>query len=696
MSTATLIPPAATPPTEIAGIPAPRFFLGAIIMFWGWQNQQWGLALGMALLVESAPWLRRVTGISWQFADKDFNRIADLTTLGWILTAIYFFNQSGIDGLFLLLNGFPLLLFLLLLAQLYSTHRHLPLSALFWSLRRVAQQAQTDPMIDTRLLRLRLDLSHPYAVLCLLSASVAQQPSFWLGVLVFFAWGLWHVRPRRYHPAIWLSVLLLTCGLGYLGQQGIQQFQQQLEHWVLEWFEEQLWRSRDPYRQNTRIGDIGTLKQSNQILFRVKAAAPLLLHEASYHHYKQQNWQARQVNFVPLANTTEALGWQLYPHPPNTDVARLSISLYLNQGRGMLPLPANSLRLYALGGLEIQRNQIDGALKIDKAPSLLNYEVNYALSALPVTLNHSDNFLSIPAREEAVLEQLATELNLRPSLKPQSKIQNIKQFFDENFKYSLVQKENPSFATPLSHFLLTQRQGHCEYFATATTLLLRKAGIPSRYMVGYAVQEYSALEKAYVVRRRHAHAWAQAYVDGRWQDVDTTPSDWVAAEAEAAGHWHGVSDIWAWLTYHFNQWRWRQSKEEDRTLLWWLVPLFILLLWRLSLHKKYQRNTTQTAPAPSNKVAQGQDSPFYAVFQNLQKQGYVYHEGQSLHHWLEQIQRLNITPIEAKDELSLLLAQHNRYRFHPQSLNAEQHQRFKQAVEQWLKQQKPSPPECQK
>jgi transglutaminase-like putative cysteine protease len=45
--------------------------------------------------------------------------------------------------------------------------------------------------------------------------------------------------------------------------------------------------------------------------------------------------------------------------------------------------------------------------------------------------------------------------------------------------------------TPLARFLLRTRSGHCEYFATATVLLLRQLGIPARYAVGYAVHEAS-------------------------------------------------------------------------------------------------------------------------------------------------------------------------------------------------------------
>ena len=47
-------------------------------------------------------------------------------------------------------------------------------------------------------------------------------------------------------------------------------------------------------------------------------------------------------------------------------------------------------------------------------------------------------------------------------------------------------------ATPLADFLLRTRSGHCEYYATATVLLLRAAGIPARYAHANAVHNPNA------------------------------------------------------------------------------------------------------------------------------------------------------------------------------------------------------------
>jgi len=70
------------------------------------------------------------------------------------------------------------------------------------------------------------------------------------------------------------------------------------------------------------------------------------------------------------------------------------------------------------------------------------------------------------------------------------------------------------------------------------------------HATGYAVDERSGLEDAYVVRSRHAHAWARAWVGGRWVDIDTTPPDWIAEESRQAPFWQRSSPtLRAWAGF---------------------------------------------------------------------------------------------------------------------------------------------------
>ena len=133
---------------------------------------------------------------------------------------------------------------------------------------------------------------------------------------------------------------------------------------------------------------------------------------------------------------------------------------------------------------------------------------------------------------------------------PAQRLAAVQAMFGTKFAYSLVLNDakDPAKSRGIGDFLLRDRKGHCEYFGTATALLLRRLGIPARYAVGYSVQDWSELERAFVVRKRHAHAWTMAYLDGRWIEVDTTPANWATSEAEEArGILGPAMDVLSWL-----------------------------------------------------------------------------------------------------------------------------------------------------
>lgn len=72
-------------------------------------------------------------------------------------------------------------------------------------------------------------------------------------------------------------------------------------------------------------------------------------------------------------------------------------------------------------------------------------------------------------------------------------------------------------------FLMESDTGYCVHFATATTVLLRAAGIPARYVTGYAIEMTAGKEVK--VYQNEAHAWVEYWTpnDG-WQILDPTPS----------------------------------------------------------------------------------------------------------------------------------------------------------------------------
>jgi len=95
---------------------------------------------------------------------------------------------------------------------------------------------------------------------------------------------------------------------------------------------------------------------------------------------------------------------------------------------------------------------------------------------------------------------------------------------DSGFDPTTDLKRNAEVLDPLDDFLFHEEAGHCEYFASAAVILLRSAGVPTRYINGFLGGEWNDFGKHITVRENRAHSWAEAYVGTfGWMPVDATP-----------------------------------------------------------------------------------------------------------------------------------------------------------------------------
>ncbi len=84
----------------------------------------------------------------------------------------------------------------------------------------------------------------------------------------------------------------------------------------------------------------------------------------------------------------------------------------------------------------------------------------------------------------------------------------------EQFQYSLTGADRNPSIDPIEDFVTEHPQGHCEYFATALTLMLRSQGIPARMVCGFKCDQndWNSAGGYYQVRQLHAHTWVEAYL----------------------------------------------------------------------------------------------------------------------------------------------------------------------------------------
>jgi hypothetical protein len=258
----------------------------------------------------------------------------------------------------------------------------------------------------------------------------------------------------------------------------------------------------------------------------------------------------------------------------------------------------------------------------------------------------------------------------------------VKAYFEREFTYSTYLSMSRPQGTPLADFLLVTRAGHCEYFATATTLLLRAAGVPARYATGYSVQEWSPLEDGYIARERHAHAWVRVWADDRWVDFDTTPPVWFTAEAQGAPLMQPLTDLWSWAAYRFARWRSEEPAARTITALVLIVPLAAILIWRLLIQKPLATRRVSKAPVAVRRSQPGADSEFYQIEARLVRAGCARAPHEPLGNWLARIgrERADITVAPLQD----LLRFHYRYRFDPHGLSAPERRMLGAQAQRWL------------
>jgi transglutaminase-like putative cysteine protease len=669
----------------------PPFLLGAVLVFWGWQTGYLLVGTGMGAILESTVFLRW----RWDFAEEDFTRIWTLCSLLLLTATIYAFtaNESAADlfsflqdpnfftqrragnssarAVAALMQWQPMIFFPFMAAAAFNLREGIPLRTISLILQKRWKRAKKlgQPLPESP----TIQIGYIYFGLCLFSASIQSNEGlgFFWGVIFLLFWALWPHRSKRFGLPAYATVVLAAVVLSYYGQVGMADVQQFVGSLNPQWFSRYGKPGFDPREARTMIGKLGRVKLSHSIVVRLEtpsgSRAPSLLREASYRQFQSQVWtstSSRSNEFETMPSETNQTTFILLPDKPASEVVK--IACYLPGGSALLPLPRGTTRLEQLPAFLMQTNRLGAVLA--EGPGLVIFDARHGPGASIDSRPEPSDTNSVPRREVPALRQVISEANLagRP-LEEAMRLLNA--YFQRNFTYSTWQPGrfyNSTNPTPLSAFLLQHKSGHCEYFATATVLLLRQLGFPARYAVGYAVHERNG-ENSYVVRQSDAHSWCLVWHNGRWQDFDTTPGSWFAVEEERAPTFQTISDFFSRIAFEFSKIRWGQSHLRSY-LLWSLLPVLAILLFqtiyrgRRSLRVQVGKSSRPVPTWP------GLDSDFYELERSLRKHGLARQSAEGLVAWVDRVvtdQRV----ADAREMVREVLQLHYRYRFDPLGLN---------------------------
>ena len=699
-----------------AGMRFPRMLLGAALIFWGWMVELPLLGLSLAFLFEGPHWL----SWRWDFGEKAYVRAWSLSVTAMVLTAfVLWMNGVEPETVREFVSWMPLFLLSVQFTQAYGFADTIPLNTFsYFSRKKMA----LDRELGMNPVAQRIPFTPVYFVATLLFSAAgrnAYDELFFAGLLLLTGWCLWtctDLRARQKGSLV--TGLVLMASLAMAAQWGLSRAH---ELWMGQGTagEAVQGQSTQWHRSNTNIGHVGKIKQSSEIFWRLwheNGPVPDLLMTASYNRYfPSGHWRyeppegnTQELDFNGLAavgradrGESAADDEKLYRTTGEIAVGqedRMDLPRFRIVGAvktdSLMPLPGDLYTMY-VNAQELEHNSI-GSVRITPRHAVVETVVRWEGSfdrdgpPFPVESYQKESIdLNIPAQERAVLREVVEELGL-PQMPLEEKIAALRLHFYRNFKYSTYlriqdrlkdkwSKEQASQRyrtmtgrdSVLAQFLLEEKSGHCEYFATATTLLLRAAGVKARYCVGFSVQERNPKNGEYVLRGTHAHAWCRVWNEQtqRWINVDTTPPAWIQTELGMTGWRRDFLDAWQRLRENFTIWR---TQPENKAMVMTVLTVIgsALAAWVIYRLWQTRARTVRKAKASSR---QRRHTPLLELERWLVKKIGPRPVGMPYSQWLRKLDEPADSAIWAE-----AIALHNRLRYDPAAADARAEQRLRE------------------
>jgi transglutaminase-like putative cysteine protease len=332
------------------------------------------------------------------------------------------------------------------------------------------------------------------------------------------------------------------------------------------------------FSENVELGQIGEIKKNSSVVMRVQTGRPLGYDRLRWRGialttFDGKRWTSAERGSQTLSPSLD--GW-IYTADPaqKTDAPGPGIlyTVYLEPlATDAIFVPGKVISLKGNftgdGGNSFSAMRRSYIFR-DSTGTLLNPFHNYgalryagfsrlpALNAVKLreaSTNYSsdvsETYLQLPAQLDRRIPELAREIT-KNAKTPFDKALVMESYLRDRFTYTLNLTGKPG-EDPLAHFLFETRAGHCEYFASAMTIMLRTLGIPAREVNGFLPGEYNDLGGDYIVRASDAHSWVEVYFPGNeWQVFDPTP----AAPENAGNFLSRLGQYADWLQITWSEW----------------------------------------------------------------------------------------------------------------------------------------------
>jgi protein-glutamine gamma-glutamyltransferase len=293
------------------------------------------------------------------------------------------------------------------------------------------------------------------------------------------------------------------------------------------------------FSDRVQLGRIGQIQQSSAVVMHIQIDNDL---EGAY----DLKWRGVALNLFDGKGWSNPFGQKEVPragdgsyelvtpaHPPVAEAAHGRLVRYhvLMEPLGTnvfflaekpLSLKGNFRRVSTDAGGAVYNLDTDHSIsRYDAESELVTPQAGELRLAANTVSSNMRSYLSLPPLDIRI-PKLAEEITASAP-DNYDKAVALESYLRTRFGYTLNLPRGVGH-DPLANFLFDRKQGHCEYFASAMTVMLRSLRIPARLVTGFRTGEFNDLTRQYVVRASNAHAWVEAYFPGYgWVSFDPTP-----------------------------------------------------------------------------------------------------------------------------------------------------------------------------
>lgn len=306
------------------------------------------------------------------------------------------------------------------------------------------------------------------------------------------------------------------------------------------------------FHDGEKLGGHGRIRENPTVVMRVELAGITSARElprlywrgVAFDHYERGSWSrsdsAPASRIVDLRRHHRLFRFPLYGTEAwlSGDVRRrkadtLRQTIYLEPLGTDVLFGAAMPAAFVIGGSRARPGTAhndevhmirDGALKYT-VYSRINTPPPDLLRAAPTALPlaYRTAYLQLPPEIPDRVITLARDIT-KNATNNYDRALAISTWLSHNLDYTL-EMVSPGDREPIDFFLFDRKRGHCEYFASAMTILARAVGVPARNVNGFVGGEWNEYDQYVAVRGGDAHSWVEVYFPGAgWVTFDPTPA----------------------------------------------------------------------------------------------------------------------------------------------------------------------------